>query len=131
MRLPLVVYALLLCLLLAVYAYFQFRKPPRPKAAWGEGAEASKGQAMAEEMVADSLRVFALLAGAALLSIAFGKPDLLTQYAAWAVIVGQLLKVGAIARGQASAALVLRLFVLGCLALQWVPLLPAFDAIPR
>ncbi len=130
MRLPLVVYALLLCLLLAVYAYFQFRKPPRPEAAWGKGAGASKGQAMAE-MVADSLRVFALLVGAALLSITFGKPDLLAQYAAWAVIVGQLLKVAAIARGQASTALVLRLFVLACLVVQWVPLLPAFDAIPR
>ena len=30
-----------------------------------------------------------------------------------------------------AAALLLRLFVLACLALQWVPLLPAFDAIPR
>lgn len=130
MRLPLVVYALLLCLLLVVYAYFQFRKPPRPELAWGEGAKASRGQAMAE-MVADSLRVFALLAGAALLSIAFGKPDLLGQYAAWAVIVGQVLKVGAIARGSAATALVLRLLVLACLVLQWVPLLPVFDAIPR
>ncbi len=71
MKLPLVVFSLLLCGLWL----FQIISPGRRSDGlfWG------------------AFRVWAFMAGAALLSIAFGKPGLFPQYAAWAVV---LLSVG-------------------------------------
>ena len=130
MKLPLVVYGLLFIVLLLAYTVYQARKPKRPQPAWGEGAQAKGGQAMAE-MVADWQRSGLLLAGAALLSIAFGKPGLLPQYAAWAVVVGQVLKVGTILAERAAATAVLRVAVLLCLGYIWFMQLPLFDVLPR
>jgi hypothetical protein len=124
MKLPLVVYALLFLVLLLVYAVFQSRKPRRPEYAWGSGEHAKAGQAVAE-MVSDSLRVLVLLATGALLSIAFGKPGLLPQYAAWVVVGAQALK-----REQAGLSLVLRVVVLVCLAYILFIQLPLFDVRP-
>jgi hypothetical protein len=129
MKLPLVVYALLLLVLLLVYAVFQSRKPRRPEYAWGSGEHAKAGQAVAE-MVSDSLRVLVLLATGALLSIAFGKPGLLPQYAAWVVVGAQALKCGTILREQAGLSLVLRVVVLVCLAYILFIQLPLFDVRP-
>ena len=130
MKLPLVVYGLLLILLLLVYTVFQARKARRPNPAWGTGPKAATGQAIAE-MVSDAVRVGALLIGAALLSIAFGKPGLLPQYAAWAVVVGQVLKTWAIYAEQTALAAVLRVAVLLCLGYIWFMQLPYFDYLPR
>ncbi len=129
MKFPLVVYGLLFIVLLAVYAVFQARKEKRPAPAWGEGHQAVSGQAMAE-LVSESLRILVLLAGGALLSIAFGKPGLLQQYAAWAVVGLQVLKALAIYVERSQAAFVLRLAVLVCLAYIWAYQLPIFDVAP-
>ncbi|HKI97535.1 MAG TPA: hypothetical protein VKB51_03570 [bacterium] len=130
MKLPLVVYGLLFVLLMLVYTVFQARKARRPAPAWGSGEKAASGQAMAE-VVSDALRVLVLLVGAALLSITFGKPGLLPQYAAWAVVVGQVLKSWAIYVEQKPAATVLRVVVLLCLGYIWFMQLPLFDYVPR
>ena len=129
MKLPLVVYALLFLVLLLVYAVFQSRKPRRPEPAWGNGERAKAGQAIAE-MVSDSLRVLVLLATGALLSIVFGKPGLLLQYAAWVVVVAQVLKCGTIHREQARLSFLLRVVVLVCLAYILFLQLPLFDFRP-
>ena len=129
MKLPLVVYGLLVVLLLLVYYAFQARKAPRPQPAWGTGRKAASGQAIAE-VVSDSLRVLVLLAGGALLSIAFGKPGLLPQYAAWAVVVGQVIKAWAIYAERTPVATLLRVGVLLCLATIWFMQLPLFDLAP-
>jgi hypothetical protein len=129
MKLPLIVYGLLFMLLLLVYAAFQARKARRPQPAWGTGEGAASGQAIAE-VVSDALRVLVLLSGGALLSIAFGKPGLLPQYAAWAVVVGQALKSLAIYAERTVAATVLRVLVLLCLAYIWFVQLPLFDLAP-
>jgi hypothetical protein len=130
MNVPLIVYGLLFIVLMLVYSAFQARKARRPAPAWGTGEKARAGQAMAE-VVSDSLRVLVLLSGGALLSIAFGKPGLLPQYAAWAVLVGQLLKAWAIYAERTQVATVLRVLVLLLLGYIWVVQLPLFDAIPR
>lgn len=130
MKLPLVVYGLLFILLLLVYTVFQARKAPRPQPAWGEGAKAAAGQGMAE-VVSDSARVLALLVGGALLSITFGKPGLLPQYAAWTVVIGQVIKGWAIYTERAPVAAVLRVVVLLCLGYIWFMQLPYFDYVPR
>lgn len=129
MKLPLLVYGLLFIALLAVYAFFQARKEKRPAPAWGEGRKAQAGQAMAE-LVTESLRVFALLAGGALLSIAFGKPGLWQQYAAWAVVALHAVKCWAIFAERTRTAFWLRLAVLGCLGYIWFYQLPLFDLVP-
>jgi hypothetical protein len=129
MRLPLIVYGLLFMLLLLIYSAFQARKAPRPQPAWGTGKGAASGQAIAE-IVSDSLRVLVLLAGGALLSIAFGKPGLLPQYAAWAVVGGQVIKAWAIYGERTPIATVLRVLVLLCLAYIWFMQLPLFDLAP-
>ena len=129
MRFPLVVYGLLLIGLLAVYAYFQSRKPKRPQSAWGSGEKAATGQALAE-MVTDSTRFLILLAGGALLDIAFGKPSLILQYAAWAVVVLQVLKCGTIYSERKLVTFVLRLAGLACLGYIWMMQLPFFDVLP-
>jgi hypothetical protein len=130
MKLPLVVYGLLFILLMLVYSAFQSRKAKRPAPAWGTGDKAMAGQAMAE-VVSDSVRVLVLLAGGALLSIAFGKPGLLPQYAAWAVVVAQVVKAWAIYGERTPAATVLRVVVLLCLGYIWFMQLPFFDYVPR
>ena len=71
-----------------------------------------------------------LLAGGALLSIAFGKPGLLPQYAAWAVVVGQVIKAWAIYAERTPVATLLRVGVLLCLATIWFMQLPLFDLAP-
>ena len=129
MKFPLVVYGIFLIVLLAVYAYFQSRKPKRPQAAWGSGEKAAAGQALAE-MVADSTRIGILLAGGALLDIAFGKPSLILQYAAWAVVVLQLLKCGTIFAERKGLTFMLRLAGLVCLGYIWIMQLPYFDVLP-
>ncbi|HEX9842189.1 MAG TPA: hypothetical protein VGC20_05540 [bacterium] len=130
MKLPLVVYGLLFMLLLLLYSTFQARKAKRPAPAWGSGEQAASGQAIAE-VVSDSLRVLVLLMGGALLSITFGKPGLLPQYAAWAVVVGQLAKGWAIYAERTPVATVLRVVVLLCLGYIWFMQLPLFDVLPR
>lgn len=130
MKLPLVIYGLLFIGLMFVYSAFQAKKAKRPAPAWGTGPKAASGQAMAE-VVSDSLRVLVLLAGGALLSIAFGKPGLLPQYAAWAVVVGQIVKAWSIYAEHTAAATVLRVLVLLFLAYIWFMQLPMFDYIPR
>ena len=130
MKLPLVVYGLLFIVLLLVYSAFQARKARRPGPAWGSGEQAASGQAIAE-VVSDSLRVLVLLGGGALLSIAFGKPGLLPQWAAWAVVVGQVIKGWAIYAERTPAATLLRVAVLLCLGYIWFMQLPLFDEIPR
>ena len=67
MKLPLIVFSLLLCGLWLFQIISQGKDSER--LFWG------------------SFRVWALMAGAALLSIAFGKPGLLPQYTAWAVVL--------------------------------------------
>lgn len=129
MKFPLVVYGLLFIALLAVYAFFQARKEKRPAPAWGQGQKAVPGQAMAE-LVSENLRILVLLAGGALLSIAFGKPGLLQQYAAWAVVGLQVLKGLAIVFERVQVAFFMRLAVLVCLAYIWVIQLPVFDTAP-
>jgi hypothetical protein len=130
MKLPLIVYGLLFIALLLVYSAFQARKARRPQPAWGTGEKAAAGQAIAE-VVSDSLRVLVLLAGGALLSIAFGKPGLLPQYAAWAVVVGQVIKAWAIYAERPPVSTLLRVVVLLCLAYIWFLQLPFFDYVPR
>lgn len=130
MRLPLVVYGLLFVLLMLVYSAFQARKARRPAPAWGTGEKAASGQAMAE-IVHDSLRVLVLLAGGALLSITFGKPGLLPQYAAWAVVVAQIVKAYSIWGERTALATVLRVLVLLCLGYIWFMQLPIFGYIPH
>ncbi len=130
MKFPLVVYGLLFVVLLLVYTVFQARKAKRPQPAWGEGTKAAAGQGMAE-IVSDAMRVAVLLAGGALLSIAFGKPGLGPQYAAWAVVVGQVLKSWAIYTERTPLATVLRVVVLLCLGYIWFMQLPLFDVLPR
>ena len=130
MKLPLVVYGLLFTLLLLVYAVYQARKPKRPQASWGEGEGAAQGQAMAE-IVMDWQRMLMVLAGAALLSIIFGKPGLLPQYAAWVVVIGQVLKVATIWTERKGMTAVLRVVVLVCAGYIWFMQLPYFDALPR
>jgi hypothetical protein len=117
-------------LLLLLYSTFQARKAKRPAPAWGSGEQAASGQAIAE-VVSDSLRVLVLLMGGALLSITFGKPGLLPQYAAWAVVVGQLVKGWAIYAERTPVATVLRVVVLLCLGYIWFMQLPLFDVLPR
>lgn len=129
MKIPLVVYGLLLILLLLVYAYFQSRKAKRPQPAWGAGDRAATGQALAE-MVSDSLRFFALLMGGSLLDIAFGKPGLLLQYAAWGVVIVQIAKCGSIYAEQRLLSFILRVAGLGCLGYIWFMQLPLFDVLP-
>lgn len=129
MKLPLIVYALLFLLLLLVYAVFQARKAKRPQPAWGSGEGAAAPQAVAE-LVSDSLRILVLLAGAALLSIAFGKPGLLPQYGAWAVVVAQVVKCWAIYGERSAVAFALRLLVLVVLAYLWAVQLPLFSGLP-
>lgn len=130
MRLPLIVMGLLFMALLTAYAFFQSRKEKRPAPAWGQGRKAASGQAMAE-MISDTLRIYVLLAGGALLSIAFGKPGLVQQYAAWAVVGLQAIKCFAIYKELAGLGLLLRLAVLACLAYLWINLLPVFDNLPQ
>jgi len=129
MKLPLVVYGLLFMVLMLAYAFVQRGKQKRPKPAWDGNPGAATGQAMAE-MLTDNLRVLVLLAGAALLDIAFGKPELVQQYAAWAVVGGQVLKSLAIWSEKPVVVLVLRVAVLACLAYLWILQLPFFDPLP-
>ena len=130
MKFPLVVYGLLFIVLLLIYATFQARKAKRPQPAWGTGERAAAGQAVAE-MVSDSLRVLVLLAGGGLLSIAFGKPGLGPQWAAWFVVGAQVLKVLAIYAERSAAATALRVLVLLALGYIWFMQLPLFDVLPR
>ncbi len=73
MKLPLVVYSLILC---GFWLYRVIYPGGR-----------------AEELFAHTFTSWALMAAAALLSIAFGKPGLGPQYAAWVVVVVGLLRV--------------------------------------
>lgn len=130
MRLPLILMGLFFMALLTAYAFFQARKEKRPAPAWGQGKKAASGQAMAE-MISDTLRIYVLLAGGALLSIAFGKPGLLQQYAAWTVVGLQVIKCAAIFKELAIPGLVLRIAVLACLAYIWINLFPVFDNLPQ
>lgn len=130
MKLPLIVMGLFFMALLTTYAFFQARKEKRPAPAWGQGKKAASGQAMAE-MISDTLRIYALLAGGALLSMVFGKPGLLQQYAAWSVVGLQVIKCAAIYKEQAALGLVLRLAVLACLAYVWIYQFPIFDNLPQ
>ncbi len=116
--------------LLAAYAFFQSRKEKRPAPAWGQGHKAASGQAMAE-MVSDTLRIYVLLAGGAWLSNIWAKPGLLPQYAAWTVVVLQVVKCTAIFKEWAALGLALRLAVLACLAYIWIDLLPVLGLRPQ
>lgn len=129
MKLPLIAMGVLFLGLLAVYAFFQAHKAKRPAPAW-DGEHTASSQAMAE-MVSDTLRIYALLAGGALLSMVFGKPGLFQQWAAWAVVGLQVLKWFTIAREMAMPSLVLRLAVLVCLTYLWLFQLPFFDIAPQ
>ena len=127
---PLILMGLFFMALLTAYAFFQARKEKRPAPAWGQGNKAASGQAMAE-MISDTLRIYVLLAGGALISIAFGKPGLVQQWAAWAVLGLQIIKCFAIYRELYKLGLVLRLAVLACLVYIWINLLPVFDNLPQ
>ena len=129
MKLPLTLYSLLFLALLALYAFTQMKKQPRGTA--GQPAPRKSPQALAvAEMVQDALRIYVLFAGASVLSIALGKPDLTGQYAAWGILIAQVLKCGTIAREMAPATLALRLISLAALAYLWVLNLPFFDILP-
>ena len=112
MRFPLVLFALMLALL-ALRSAIAGETRPR----WGEAAKGA-------------LIPFALLAAAAVLMIAFGKPGRLPQYAAWAVLGLQTLR-AVLALGGVTKPL---RWLDGCshalLALLWLRLSPLFDTLP-
>ena len=127
MKLPLTLFSLYLLLILAGYAFVQYRRPPRAR---GEQPNRPPLRLGISELMQDTLRVYALFAPAAVLSIALGKPDYLAQWAAWLLWATQLAKAPAIHMESGTAMLLLRLIGFVMLAYMWVINLPYFDVLP-
>jgi hypothetical protein len=131
MKFPLVVYSILYLLVLVVYAIGRFSRPRRV----GFSVSREPGMEPAwvltvKELLTDNLRIYVAFGAAALLSITFGKPGLGPQYAAWGIVVLQVLAYAAVLANQRMTKLVLTLAILALLAYLWVLQLPFFDVLP-
>jgi uncharacterized MAPEG superfamily protein len=116
MRLPLVVFVLILVAAQAVRAATDA----------SDGPSAGRWAALAGDLLA----TFVPFAALALLLIAFGKPGLLAQYAAWAVLALQALRSLALWRGSRPLARALGVLIALLLFAVGVSLLPFFDPLP-
>lgn len=130
MKLPLIVFTLLYLAILVVYAWMQKTKSPM-QAQGSHAISKTKSHALLAEMATDSQRVFALLMVASLLSITFGKPGLGPQYAAWGVVLVQVVKLALMGMGQTGAVFIARLCAYGLIAYLLIIQLPFFDIIPE
>lgn len=131
MRLQLTVFSLML---LAYFFLWQASKllAPRPARRIGPPAAAGAGglAEKLEQMGKDSLNTYVPFAAVALLMFSYGKPELLPQWAGWAVVALQFLRSLAVGTGMTRIKLVLGLLALICLIYLWVIQLPFFDPFP-
>ena len=132
MRLPLIVFSLLLLALFLIWnlASLSEGKPRRP-AGGGFGRTKRPLSERLKDALQDTMWIYLPFAAVALLLLAdFGKPGLVNQYMAWIVIALQVLRAIAAAgeqqlvRSSLGVLLVLALFWL------WVRQLPIFDPFP-
>ncbi len=131
MRLPLTVYSLAL---LAVFVIWQllvlFRNPRPPRFATHGASGAQDLKDTLEAVVRDALQTYIPFAAIALLMLTFGKPGLLPQWVAWAVVMLQVLRSLAVAVKLPRMRVLLALLALICLIYLWVLQLPYFDPFP-
>jgi uncharacterized MAPEG superfamily protein len=131
MRLQLTVYSLAL---LAVFALWQLlvllRNPRPPPYATPGAAGAQDLKDTLEAVVRDALYTYVPFAAIALLMLSYGKPGLLPQWAAWAVVMLQVLRSLALAAKLPRMRVLLALLALICLIYLWVLQLPYFDPFP-
>lgn len=122
MRLPLVVFSLLLLLVRLIGTLSQGGKGRRganaPKSPWNRAFK-------------DAVPAYLLLASLALTMIAFGKPTLLAQWGAWAVIVLQVVQGLARWRKAELVSWVVSLLIWAALIVMWAYQLPYFDPLPN
>jgi hypothetical protein len=122
MRLPLVVFSLLLLLVSLIGTLAK---------GGGDRAGGNAVESLWERVFKDAVPAYLLLASLALTMIAFGKPTLLAQWGAWGVIV---LQVGhGLARWREAARVrwALNLLILADLMVMWAYQLPYFDPLPN
>ena len=130
MRLQLTVFSLfVLALFLAwqLSALFEGRKR-RPATGPGRG-----GEPLPERMkmiLTDSPFTYVPLAAIALLMLSYGKPELLPQWAGWAVVILQVLRSMAKGLRMRRIKTVIGLLALVCLFYLWISQLPFFDPFP-
>jgi len=125
MRLPLVIFTLIL---LIVHLIRLLVMRPPPSRAGARPAEGAAG--LATQLFEDAVPPYLFIGLLALLMIAFGKPTLLAQYGAWGVIVLQGLRGVALWRNAARLARVLGVLIAVALIVLWIYQLPVFDPLP-
>ncbi len=130
MRLQLTVFSLMV---LAYLLLWQCSKLLPRAPARGYGAARAGGGGLGEKLEAmakDSLRTYLPFAAVALLMFSSGKPELLPQWAGWAVVMLQFLRSLALAGSLPRVKAGLGLLALLCLIYLWVLQLPFFDPFP-
>ncbi len=131
MRFQLTVYSLAL---LAVFVAWQllllFRNPRPPRFATSGASGTQDLKDTLEAVVKDALYTYVPFAAIALLMLSYGKPGLLPQWAAWAVVALQVPRSLALAANLPRPRALLALLALICLIYLWVLQLPYFDPFP-
>ena len=132
MRLPLVVFSLLLLALFLIWnlAALSEGKPRRPPGG-GFGRAKRPFPERLKDAFQDTVWVYLPFAAVALLLLAdFGKPGLVNQYMAWIVIALQVLRAIAVAGEQQRVRFSLGVLLALALGWLWVRQLPIFDPFP-
>ena len=132
MRLPLIVFSLLLLALFLIWnlASLWEGKPRRP-AGGGFGRAKRPFRERLKDALQDTMWIYLPFAAVALLLLAdFGKPGLVNQYMAWIVIALQVLRAIAVAGEQQRVRFSLGVLLALALGWLWVRQLPIFDPFP-
>lgn len=125
MRLPLVVFSLVLLLVQLIKTVSEGLPGERAHTV-SDGGESM----LMARIFQDAIPVYLFLGTLALTMIAFGKPTLLAQYGAWAVIVLQVVRSLAIWKDTVRLRWIVGILILLDLIVLWVVQLPFFDPLP-
>ena len=132
MRLPLVVFSLLLLALFLIWNLASLTEGKRRRPPGGGFGRAKRPfPERLKDALQDSLWIYLPFAAVALLMLAdFGKPGLINQYLAWIVIALQMVRAIAVAGEQQWLRFSLGVLLALALGWLWAQQLPIFDPFP-